>query len=344
MANERREFLKIFGSLTAAAAAGAGCDSALAAGQPESAGTVSGATATSPRAFRDGRIALELEGTFAGWLDTFAGGAAVGRVVAQRGSRKKQLAGVRYEDVTFQCGPGMSDAFYQWIQEALAGHPRRSGAIVLLDFNFAQRARMDFTEALISELTMPALDGSSKDEVQMTLKVSPGTVVYKKGDGSRPQYPPVGNSRVPKWLGSNFRLQIDGLDTATPHVVTVDALTFRRRRADDGDGDHDRDDRHGRGGALDVPDLVFSVAAADADPVLAWEQDFLIAGNDGDDRERSGTLHYLTPDLSKDIFTLTFGHLGVFRLSPSPVDSSTETIETLEVGLYCEQIDFTHTA
>ena len=343
MGNERREFLKVLGGLTAVAA---GCDSAVAATQALTPGAVAGQAVGSTPAFREGAIALELNGTFAGWLDTVSGGAAVGRVVAERGGRKKQLAGLRYEDITVQCGPGMSDAFYQWIQESLAGSARRSGAIVLLDFNFAQRVRMDFTDAVIGELTMPALDAASKDAAQMTLKISPGSVTYKKGDGSKPPYPGVGTRAVPKWLASYFRLQIDGLDTATARVSKIGALTFRRPHPEERDGDRDRDDRHGRGrdGALEVPDLLFSVIAVDGDAVLAWEHDFLIAGNDGDDRERSGTLQYLTPDLSKAIFTLTFSHLGVFRVGPSPVDSSQDSIQTLDVGLYCEQIDFSHTA
>ena len=37
-----------------------------------------------------------------------------------------------------------------------------------------------------------------------------------------------------------------------------------------------------------------------------WHEDFVIKGNNGEDKEKGGTLEYLTADLKDVLFTLTF--------------------------------------
>ena len=347
MANERREFLKVLGGLGAVAAAGAGCDPPVAPGQGQFSGntTTTATTSATAAAYTAGRIALELEGAFAGWLASYEGGATVGRVVREGGAgsvQRKHLAGVRTQGLTVRCPNGMSQAFYGWVQDSFQGAPARDGAIVLLDLNGASRARLEFTGGVIAELSMPALDASSTDLGLMTLRISPATVALKKGDGSKPGYP--SQPHVPRWLVSNFRLQIDGLEPATARVGTIDALTFRRREERRHDGVLALEGREGGEGhapqsGLEVPDLVFSTPEVDADTLLAWEQDFLVDGNDGEDREKNGTLQLLAPDLQTSIFTLVLKHLGIFRLTPPPGDSSTETIRQVTAGLYCEEMD-----
>jgi len=342
MANDRREFLKVLGGLTAVAAAGAGCDAASAATGAPPAAASSGTVAAQQTAAIANHFLLELEGTPVGYIDSVSGGGVVGRVVTERGpARKKHLAGVRYEDITFTCGADVGTPLDGWIQDALAGAATRSGAIVLLDFQFAARERLEFTNAVIRTFTLPACDGASKDAAQMTLVIAPETTRWVKGDGSKPALPDQRNPG--RWQVSSYSVQIDGLEQALNRVVHVEALTFQapvegreRHEHDEGAHEHERPV-----GGLEVPDLVITVTQADADPLLAWEQDFLVGGNDGDDRERSGTLTYLDPTLSKPIVTVGFKHLGLFRMGASPRDASTDAVATMVFSMYCEAVDLT---
>ena len=341
MANDRREFLKVLGGLTAVVAGGAGCDAASAAtGAPLVAASSGTVTAQQTTATSD-HFLLELEGTPVGYIDSVSGGGVVGRVVTERGpARKKHLAGLRYEDITFSCGADVGAPLDGWIQDALAGPATRSGAIVLLDFQFAARERLEFTNAVIRTFTLPACDGASKDAGQMTLVIAPETTRWVKGDGSKPD---LRDQRNLQWKVSSYSVQIDGLEQALNRVVRVAALTFQAPAEGRERDEHDEDEHEHRRpvGGLEVPDLVITVTQADADPVLAWEQDFLIGGNDGDDKERSGTLTYLDPTLSKPIVRVGFKHLGLFRMEASPRDASTDAVATMVFSMYCEAVDLT---
>src|SRR5262245_5412345 len=77
-------------------------------------------------------------------------------------------------DIYLQCGTGMKKAFYDWINDAIAGkHPKKDGTIVTATDTYTATARLAFSAALLSEIGFPALDASSKDPAQMTVRLSP---------------------------------------------------------------------------------------------------------------------------------------------------------------------------
>ena len=92
--------------------------------------------------------------------------------------------------------------------------------------------------------------------------------------------------------------------------------------------------------SVEIPNLVITLAESHADEFYRWHEDFVIKGNNGEDREKGGTLEYLTPNLQEVLFTLHFYHLGVFKVSPDKVEASAEPIRRLKVEMYCEDIKF----
>src|SRR5687768_9401445 len=167
----RRDFLK---------AAGTGLASFAAI---PAAGQVAGQRpilAGEQRTYGAGRHAIELDGVNAGWLFSADGGHATSDVVTEKvGADRlvhKHLAGVKYEDFTLQCGVGMSKAFYTWMKDSFdRKYSRKNGAIIMADYDYKERSRQSFTNALITEIGFPALDAASKDAAKMTLKFSPET-------------------------------------------------------------------------------------------------------------------------------------------------------------------------
>src|ERR1041385_9534547 len=68
--------------------------------------------------------------------------------------RWRQLGKPKFEDIKLQVGMAMSAPFYDWIKEFFLGHAvRKDGAIVAADFYYKERARREFTDAMIKELT-----------------------------------------------------------------------------------------------------------------------------------------------------------------------------------------------
>jgi hypothetical protein len=249
-------------------------------------------------------LELTLDGVAAGTVAGFEGGDATGDLVEEPVGRgglvRKHIAGVKY---------------------------RRGGSIDM--HGRSSTTRLVFTDALISEIGMPALDAASKDAATMTVKLSPSTT--RRETGGAAAKPAV--SRQKTWLPSNFRLEIAGLDCTK--VSAVGALTIRQRTGDEPDRRHQQEPAH-----LEIPNLVVELAEASGASFLDYFEDFVIRGNNGADTEKAGTLAYLGPD-GKPLFTLAFSGLGIFRLRAGRVEANSESVRRVRAEMYCEAIKLT---
>ena len=348
MQNDRRTFLKNVGGVTAAVVAG----SAL---TRETTGEVqspdSGASLRQGAALQrpPGRVQIGLflagekgEKGFAGWLSSVEGGSAEAEVVTEKlgpdNIARKHIAGVKYEDITINCGTGMSKAFYEWIKASFDGKPsRRDGAIVAADFNNAIVDTLTFQQALISEIAFPALDASSKEAAKMTVKLAPEMARFDLGDGTKVDLPPIPQGK--RWLTSNFKVGIDGLDDATTRISKVDAIVIKQSVADDPATGAQLP------GPLDVPDLAITFPEADAAGFLKWHEEILATNNadSPDAAEKAGWIKYYPPNFSDPFFTLSFSNLGLSKVTP-PASASGDNLRHLKAGLYSETIKFEYKA
>lgn len=337
MSQDRRNFLKHVGTGAAAAAAVAKITEQVAPAAESSAFAVISA-ARSPQI----KIALELDGIMAGWLHSAEGGHATSDVVVEKvgsdGVARKHLAGVKYEDITVSCGAGMSKAFFQWIQDSLDHkHTRKDGSIKAVDYNFNVRAVQEFTQAIISEVTFPALDAGSKDAAKLTLKFSPEVTQQKKGGEVFTGV--FANSKQKQWTSANFRLSIDGLDAASSKVNKIEALTIKQRIVENPVGD----DRTGdlEPSSLEFPNLKLSLAEVNAEQFEDWHEDFVIKGNNGQEQEKIGALEYLDPSQSKVLLAISFHNLGIFKYDPDALTAAnSDSPRQVKIEMYCEEIKF----
>lgn len=294
------------------------------------------------RGYTAGRFALDLDGQFAGWVSSIEGGHATSDVVVEKVGptliQHKHLAGVKYEDVTVNCGTSMSKAFYEWVQASIdLKHTRHSGAIITADYDGKEMTRMNFFNALITEIGFPALDAASKDAAKMTIKFAPEYTRTQAKAGSAISGQ-LGSGHQKKWLPANFRLKIDGLDKPCSRVNKIEALTIKQKVIENATGelrDYDKEPA-----SIEFPNLVITCAESHADDLYKWHEDFVIKGNNSQDKEKGGTLEYLTPDLKTVLFTLTFSNLGIFKCTPEKVEAGSENIRRVKAEMYCEQIKF----
>src|SRR4051812_48730780 len=186
------------------------------------------------RAYVAGKYALELDSIEAGWGTAGEGGNASSHVVIEKIGpdhiQKKHIAGVKYEDITIQCGTGMSKGFYGWIKDSFDHkYSRKNGAVISCDYNYKEHSRLTFTNALITEIGFPALDAGSKDAAKMSIKVSPEYTRMTTSTGGASVAGKYKNDQAvqKKWLPSNFRLKIDGLDCT--RVNKIEAITVKQK-------------------------------------------------------------------------------------------------------------------
>ncbi|MGH8103493.1 MAG: hypothetical protein ACREJQ_03115 [bacterium] len=253
------------------------------------------AFAGADRANVAGRFALILDGSHAGYLQSYEGGAT------------------KADDIVVRCGAGMSKGMYDRMKAAFDQNPmRKTGAIVAAEFNYKEQSRREFTNALITEVSFPTLDGASKDPAYMTVKFEPETTRQLPASASAAPLP-LPSAKQKKWLCSNFRLAIGGLDCSK--INKIDAFTIKQ-------GIKQTMQTQVRTATkeptkLDYPNLTFSVPASASDSFSNWHEDFVTQRNNGPANRKNGSLIYLDSDMKTELFTLTFKGLGISNVSPN---------------------------
>ena len=331
----RREFL--WKTIPGVALAGVGLTALQPLAVPEAEAQQPAAAPRDPRSYLGTRYGLELDGQFAGWIESAQGGDATAPVVLEKlgadNIQHKHLAGVKYEDIVVSCGTGMSKSFYEWIKATFEKKfVRKNGAIIAFDYNVRPVSRLEWANGLITEVGFPACDVASKNLARMTIKITPmvtrtaGPTLGKPSEAVRKQ-----------WLPANFRLQIAGCPAACTRVNKIEAITVKTAVVEYAAGSersYNTIPAH-----LEVPNL--AVTTLDPAEFYQWLQDFVIKGNNGADREKTGTLEFLAPDQKEALFTLTFRGLGIFKLTP---EAGNEMVPRATAEMYCEDIGFAYSA
>jgi len=297
------------------------------------------------RAYGISKYYLELDHTFAGFVKNYGGGDATADVVLEKAGSdhltKKHLGNVRYEEISFQCGTGMGQGLYDWINtgfnQTSHSRGREDGALVFLDFDQNEQSRLTWHHGLITEVGMPALDASSKDAAMMTIKFKPEWTRKTWAQGSKFTVP-ADAAKQKKWLPANFRLRIDGCEIGCAKVNKIEALTIKQKVVENSVGEIR--DYQNEPTSVEIPNLVITLPESHADEFYRWHEDFVIFGNNGQDKEKGGTLEYLTPNLQETLFSLHFFQLGVFKITADKNEASGEPIRRLKIEMYCEDIRY----
>ena len=317
MAANRRTFLKTAGFTAAALAA-----APIGAAMPEVASAAG-------RAFSAGKFGLELDGAFQGFLVSTVGGEAFAEVIEVGALKHPGLP--QYEDITVEFDFSMASSTFDWMKACMDGSRlHKSGAIIVADFNFKELTRLNFFEALITEIGWPALDAASKEPGRLSLEFSPDVTRRKPGSGAAIA---ASVNVQKKWLPANFRLKIDGLEAACTKVNKIEALVVKQKFLVNSDGGR-------QPGRLEYPNLVVTLAESAAGPFFDWAESFIIQGANGQKDEKSGSIDFLTLDLKTVLATLTFSNLGIFRCAPEKAEAGVESIRRVKAEMYCESMTF----
>ena len=289
------------------------------------------------RAYTAGHFQLVLDGVACGFLKSIDGGGAVAEVVSEPGGpayfAKKHLGPLSYSPLVMEFGLAMTSDLYQWINSSWSGsYSRKSGAVVAADMQFVAVAQREFFNALISEVTIPPLDGSSKEPAYLTLKCAPEYTRAGKASGG---VAPVAKADQKAWLPSNFRVTIDGLDCKK--VSAVESFTVKQSVARDDIGD--ARDYLKVSGRLEFPNLTITLAESSAKSWYDWFDDFVIKGNCDDSREKSGSISVLASNLTDELMRIDLFNVGIFSLASDKRETSAETVATVTAQLYCERME-----
>ena len=332
----RRRFLGTAAGATGVAlAAAAWTPTQAAAAVPDTGQGTQSPTAVERR-FRPGVFALTLSGAGAGFLKAIDGGDAHGEVITipsgSGGFPNKTISNLRYDDFALQLGFGMTKAVYDWIAASWKmNYIRKQGSITTADFNYQAKSERQFRDALITETSFPALDAASKDAGYLTLQFATEETIDLPASGALSA--PATKQKL--WLTSNFKLQIDGIDATK--VSKIEAFSVKQQFVESEVGPGRIGGKEP--GKLEFPDLKITLAQSSIATWAAWFDDFVIKGNNGADKEKSGRIVFLSPDLQTELGEIKLINVGIFRLDPDADDpSSADKIARFTAEIYVEQM------
>jgi hypothetical protein len=295
---------------------------------------------TDKRSYVAGRYALELDGAVVGMVSGARGGEWLADVVLEKPGpdriRRKHLAGVRVEPMSIQVGLPIAKPFHDWLRSSIEPQMkpvRKNGALLVMDFNGRVLFRHEFFNALVTEVEFPACDAASKSPGVLSVTFAPERAAFT-APRTGPTVPLM--QKQHPWVTSNYRLNIKGLEAATTRAVHVDAVPIKIETFSNPTGEQRT--YQTEAGTPDFPNLVVTIAEAYAQPMYDWLQDFVVKGNNGQDRERVGVLEYLMPDRQSVVLALNFFNLGIFSAEAEVFQTGAESIRHTKFSMYCEVI------
>jgi len=289
------------------------------------------------RAYAAGQFQLELDGIPCGFLRSVEGGAATADVVEEQTGAtyyvQKHVGQPRWEDLILGLDLSLDKSVYQWIADSWTGKPsRRDGSIIAVSQQLKAVSEREFFRALLTEVTVPAMDAASKDPAHLTIKLAPEYTRTKTGSGASVKNPAA---RQKAWQSQNFKLEIDSLDCTK--VSKIAAFTVKQTVAPSQIGEQRISTKEPT--RLEVPNLRITLAESSAQTWVSWFDDFVVKGNNDSTKERSGKLSFFTPDRKTVLGEVSFFNLGIFRLEPEAQTSASEQIARLHADLYCERME-----
>lgn len=293
--------------------------------------------------YMPGSYALMLDGKNCGLLKAVEGGAITAEVINEPAGPssfvKKHIGPPKYEDLTIQVGFGMDKSLYDWIgQSWLMKAPRKDGSVIATDYQLQAQSEQQFRNAMITETTIPAMDGASREPAYIAIKLSPEFTRVQTATGKLE----AGESRNPQkaFLPQYFRLEIAGLDCS--RVNKIDSFTVKQTLATAAIGDaHDYAKEPGK---LEFPNLRILIPEANAQSFKDWHESFVVQGRNDETCEKNGVLTLLAPDGQTPLARIKFFNLGICRLQPEKTEASADTIRRLTVELYVERMEFEYIA
>jgi hypothetical protein len=295
--------------------------------------------AINSRSHTAGRFALDIGNYNVGFLKKFSGLAMEADIVANDlgpdNVQKKHVSNIKWTPGKATVGIGMGKGMYDWIRASFdkAFFPQ-DGMFTAADFDYKAQTRLEFSSAIITSVTVPKLDGSSKDAAYFDIEFEPEKVRWTKAGGED-----IRSKIGPKqkaWLCSNFRVEIG--DLPCDRVSTVDSFTWKCSVATDHVGIFRENTKHPA--KVTVPDLKLSISNADhpawADRAHKW----FIDGECREENEMHGRIVFLGPNMKDELGEIELQNVGFKKFSDDDSEANSEKIKRFNVELYVEKMIF----
>lgn len=291
------------------------------------------------RTYTGGRFAMDIDGYNVGFLKKFSGLAMEADIVANDlgpdNVQKKHVANMKWTPGKATVGIGMGKGMYEWIKASFdKGYITKNGSFTSADFNYKAQSQLTFMNALITGVTVPKLDGSSKDAAYFDVEFEAEQVRWAKGGGEDIKGK-IG-AKQKAWLCSNFKIEIGSLPCA--RVASVDSFTWKCAVAADQIGIFREPTKHPA--KVTVPDLKLAISYADHDAWAQAAKKWFVDGHHLEGDEMNGRIVFLDPNMKDELGEVTLHNVGFKKFSDDDAEANSEKIKRFNAELYVEKMEF----
>lgn len=292
------------------------------------------------RSYVAGNFHMTLDGVKLGFLRRVSGGSMTAQVVNEAVGPDyfihKHIGAPKYEDFVVDIGLGLAKPIYDWIAASWKGnYQRKDGSIAAADFNNEVKSQREFKQALVTETTIPAMDGAAKEPAYLTVKFAPEYARNAKASG-KVDGGAYSKGTQKMFLPSNFRLELDGLDCT--RVSKIDSFTVKQSTSEDPIGEVR--DMAREPGKLEFPNLRVTLSQVSAQTWYEWFESFVVKGENDETKEKSGKLVFLSANRQKELASVKLFNCGIFKLTESDGAAHADQIKRVTAELYCERMEF----
>lgn len=291
------------------------------------------------RSHTSGRFALDIDGFNVGFMKKFSGLGMEADVVSNDlgpdNVQKKHVSNIKWTPGKATIGIGMGKGMYDWIKAAFdKNFMTKTGTFTAADFNYKAQSQLTFTGGLVTGITVPKLDGSSKDAAYFDIEFEAEQVRWAKAGGED-----IRGKIGPKqkaWLCSNFRVEIG--DLPCNRVASVDSFTWKCSVAADQIGIFREPTKHPA--KVTVPEIKLAVSHADHDPWAQAAKKWFVDGYHTESHEMNGRIVFLDPNMKDELGEITLENVGFKKFSDDDAEANSEKIKRFNVELYVEKMSF----
>jgi hypothetical protein len=273
----------------------------------------------------------------------FVRGSVADDPIASGNDRVKHITTVDIEPISLEFGMTGANDVLKWIKGSWNKQwARRDGVIRHANFNLGQTYDHEFYQALISETTIPALDGAAKESGYIKCKIQPETVLttVKKASTERIKgtmgTTAGGPTRQKLWTPSAFALRIDGLDNMR-YTNKIEAFTIKQgvKKVYTGEQRFPQIEPT----KIEFPNITGTISLAYAEDLLDWHKKYVIDGKKDHGTQRTGAIEFLSPDRSKTIFQINLFEVGIAFAGIQQSTANQDQIKRVKFELFVHRME-----
>lgn len=291
------------------------------------------------KSYTSGHFELQIDGKpTTAYLKSLDGGFGKHALIDERiGPENKAIKHASVWEVdpfSFEFGLSGANQVLTWIKNSWNKDPtRHDGQITHADFNHEATFTHEFSGALITETTFPALDGASREAAYIKVRCQPFSTSISPGGG---KLKATLTQKQKMWLCSGFRLNIDGIDDMK-YTNKIESFTIKQGVKKMYTGQFREPEIVPT--KIEFPNISGTISLGYAQGLLDWYKKYVQTGQNDPAAQKSGSLEFLSPNKAETLFRINLFEIGLLSANVQQSTANADQIKRVKFELYVGRME-----